>query len=115
MVEKRNLKRRGFSYYMQAVDNTTQQAIGYLSDISPRGFRLDSKRGIKPNQQIELLLDLTGDVADKAFMVFMARSKWCKIDEIDPFVYNIGFEIVNMSAEDAAIFKRIFEKYGTGK
>jgi PilZ domain len=115
MVEKRNLKRRGFSYYMQAVDNVTEQVVGHLADISPRGFRLDCKKEIKPNQQIELRLDLTGDVADKPFMAFVARSKWCKIDELDPFIYNIGFEIVKMSQEDAAIFKRIVEKYGAGQ
>jgi len=115
MVEKRNLKRRAFSYYMQAVNNTTQQAVGYLSDISPRGFRLDCKKQIAPDQQMELRLDLTGDVANKAFMVLMARSKWCKSDELDPFVYNIGFEIVDIAPDDAAIFKRIVEKYGTGQ
>jgi hypothetical protein len=115
MVEKRNLKRRAFSYYMQAVDNVSQQVVGYLSDISPRGFRLDCKKPIAPNKQFELRLDLTNDVATKAFMVLLVRSKWCRIDELDPFVYNIGVEIVSIAPDDAAIFKRIVEKYGTGQ
>ncbi len=114
MAEKRNLKRRAFSYYMQAVDNITQQVIGYLADISPRGFRLDCKKPIQINQEYELRLDLTDDVANKAFMILFVRSKWCRIDELDPFVYNIGFEIVKIGPEDAAIYQRIIEKYGSG-
>ena len=112
MAEKRNLKRRPFSYYMQAVDNITQQVIGYLADISPRGFRLDCKKPIQVEQEYELRMDLTDDVANKAFMILLARSKWCRLDELDPFVYNIGFEVVSIEPEDAAIFQRIIEKYG---
>jgi hypothetical protein len=115
MVEKRNLKRRAFSYYMQAVDEKTQKTLGYLADISPRGFRLDCKQSLPPDQDYQLRLDLTSDVADKPFMVIVARTKWCRIDVLDPFVFNIGFQVVNMGPEDAAIFQRIVEKYGTGQ
>ena len=112
-MEKRNLKRRAFSYYMQAVDNITQEVIGYLSDISPRGFRLDCKKPIQPNQEYELRMDLTDDVANKAFMIMLVRSKWCRQDVFDPFVYNVGFQITGIQPDDAAIFQRIIEKYGT--
>lgn len=112
MAEKRNLKRRGFSYYMQAVDNNTQKAIGYLADISPRGFRLDCKQPLPTGQDYELRLDLTNDVASKAYMIVVARTKWCRLDELDPFVYNIGFQLVSMAQDDLEIFHRIVEKYG---
>ena len=113
MAEKRNLKRQTFSYYMQAVDNITQEVIGYLADISPRGFRLDCKKQIQANQEYELRMDLTDDVADKAFMIMLVRSKWCRQDVFDPFVYNVGFQLVSIAPDDAAIFQRIIEKYGT--
>jgi hypothetical protein len=114
MAEKRNLKRRAFSYYMQAVDEKTEKTIGYLADISPTGFRLDCRQPLPTEQDYQLRLDLTNDVATKAYMVVVARTKWCRLDELDPFVYNIGFQIVTIEPEDAEIFKRIFEKYGAG-
>jgi hypothetical protein len=46
-------------------------------------------------------------------MVFVARSRWCHRDHIDPNTFNIGFEIVNMAPGDLVIFQRMFDKYGT--
>ncbi len=112
--EKRNLKRKPFSYYMQVSDDNSDHIIGYLSDISPRGFRLDCRRELPINQTFSLRFDLTDEVASKPFMVLVARSRWCRLDELDPFVYNVGFQIVSMDAEDVEIFKRITEKYGRG-
>jgi hypothetical protein len=113
MADKRNLKRRHFSYYMQAVDNITQEMVGYMADISPNGFRLDCKRPIQPNQEYELRFDLTSEVADKPFVTLLARSKWCRLDEFDPFVYNVGFQLIRVELEDIEIFRRILQKYGT--
>lgn len=115
MAEKRNLKRRSFSYYMPVMDNTTQKVIGYLADISPKGFRLDCKQPLPTGKAYQLRLELTGEVAVKPFMIVVAQAKWCRPDELDPFVSNIGFELVNIDPEDAAIFQRIVEKYSSGR
>jgi hypothetical protein len=112
--EKRNLKRKAFSYYMQVIDDNTDKVLGYLADISSSGFRLDCRQQIPIKQNYSLRFDLTDEVASKAFMVLVAGSKWCRLDELDPFVYNVGFQIVSIDPEDAEIFKRIVEKYGKG-
>ncbi len=112
MSERRNIERREFSYYMRLVDNDTQELIGHLMDISSGGFKLDSQRPIAPNKDFHLRMDLTSEVADKPFMVFVARSKWCEIDPLDPFVYNVGFQLINISPSDFNIIKRMIEKYG---
>jgi hypothetical protein len=46
-------------------------------------------------------------------MVFIARSKWCRRDHVDPFTFNVGFEIINMAPGDMLIFQRMFDKYGS--
>jgi hypothetical protein len=58
-------------------------------------------------------IELTSEIADKNSMVFIARSKWCRKDHIDPNTFNIGFEIMNMSPSDMIIFQRMFDKYGS--
>jgi hypothetical protein len=113
MKEKRNLKRKAFSYYMQVIDDNTEKPVGYLADISSRGFRLDCRQQIPINQNFSLRFELTDEVAEKGFMVLVARSRWCRLDELDPFVYNVGFQIVSLAPDDAAIFQRIVERYGT--
>ena len=113
MANKRKMARRDFTYYMQVKDEATKQVIGYLSDISTGGFKLDCSQPIPNGQDFRLHIELTADVADKTALIFIARSKWCHPDHIDPTSYNVGFEIVNMAPSDMVIFQRIFEKYGS--
>ena len=115
MADKRKIDRREFTYYMQVTDDITKQLIGYLTDISTGGFKLDSPKEIPAGQDFRMHIDLTSDIADKNSMVFIARSKWCRRDHIDPNTYNIGFEIMNMSPSDMTIFQRMFDKYGSKK
>ena len=115
MANKRKIDRRDFTYYMQVKDETTKEIIGYLSDISTGGFKLDCDKKIPNGTDFRLQIELTADVADKTSMTFIGRSKWCHPDHVDPTSYNVGFEIVNMSPTDLEIFNRMFEKYGSQK
>lgn len=109
----RKLDRRQFTYYMQVQDDATKQIVGYLSDISTGGFKLDCDKRIPTGQDYRLSIQLNSEIADKTSMVFIARSKWCRPDHIDPTSFNVGFEIINMAPSDMVIFQRIFEKYGS--
>ena len=111
MIEQRKRKRRNFSYYMRVTDSVTQKPIGHLSDISAIGFKLDSAQPLPVGEHYNLRLDLPNEVADKNFLVFMAKSKWCSTDKADPFTQNVGFEIINITPQDAAIYNRIIERY----
>lgn len=112
-AEKRKLTRRNFSYYMRVIDETNGKLVGHLADISSGGFKLDCAQSIPSNKDFRLRIELTSEVAAKSFMVFMARSKWCRSDPIDPTSFNVGFQITNMTPSDFDIFARMFEKYGS--
>ena len=113
MPERRRLDRRTFSYYMRLMNENTGELVGHLADISTGGFKMESLKPIPPNLDFRFRIDLTSEVADVPFMVFDARSKWCRRDNIDQSIFNIGFQLVDMSAEDAEVFSRMFERYGT--
>jgi len=111
--DKRNRpERMEFFYYQKVVDYDSQEIVGHLSDISIGGFKLDSQNPIPVNKDFRFRMNLTSEVADKPFMVFVARSKWCKVDPIDPYVYNIGYQLIHISPGDLEIFNRMMEKYG---
>jgi hypothetical protein len=112
LEDRRRLDRRDFSYYMPLIDHDTKELVGHLADISTGGFRMDSLSPIPPNKDIQFHLDLTGEVSTKPVIVFVARSKWCQVDPLDPFCYNVGFQLINISPEDAEIFNRLIEHYG---
>jgi hypothetical protein len=112
LVKRQRPERKDFSYYVQMFDHETQGLLGHLADISPGGFKLDSPGPIPPNKDIRFHLELTSEMADKPFMVFVARSKWCQIDPLDPFCYNVGFQLIGISPEDLEIYNRMIENYG---
>jgi len=110
--ERRRRDRKDFSCYMQIFDHDTQELVGHLADISSGGFKLDCQKPIPMDKDFLFRMDLTSEVASKPFMVFVARSKWCKVDPFDPFCYNVGFQLTNISPGDIEIFNRMIETYG---
>lgn len=113
MAEKRKVARRDFTYYMQVTDDLSKQLIGYLTDISTGGFRLDCPKKIPIGQDFRMQIQLTPEIANKNSMVFIARSRWCHPDHVDPYTFNVGFQIISMTPSDMVIFQRMFDKYGS--
>jgi hypothetical protein len=111
--EKRREKRHAFGYYMPLMDENGMEVIGHLSDISPTGFRLDCREPIPGNRLIRFRLNLTPEVSEREFIVFTACSRWSKPDRFDIWTHNVGFEITEIEPDDAAIFQRIVELYGS--
>ena len=111
--ERRKFKRRNLAYYMLVKDSYTQQIIGHLVNISPSGLLIDSQKPIPMQKDFYLSLDITPDIAARDYIVFKARSKWCQPDAIEPFLYDIGFSIIEISSGDAAILQRIADKYAS--
>ncbi len=114
-MERRKRDRREFSYYMRVMNENTGELVGHLADISVGGFKLESQRPISKNMEFPLRIELSSDISDKTFIVFIANSKWCQPHHIDASLFNVGFQIVDMSSEDLESFKKIYEMYGSEK
>ena len=111
--ERRKEKRRKFTYYMRVVDANTLQPVGYLTEISAIGIQVDCEKPLPVDANFKLRMDLTQEVANKPYMVFQARTKWCHNDKLDPNIFNVGFEVFINARDDSEIFKRMIEKYGS--
>ena len=79
-------ERKDFFYYKQVMNPVTREVMGHLADISAGGFKLDSQRPLPTDMDFQFLINLSSEVADKPHMVFVARSRWCRVDPVDPFV-----------------------------
>ncbi len=111
--ERRKRERRTFSHYMRLMNENTGDLVGHLVNISPSGFKLETLKAIPLNTDFPLRIELPRDLTDKPYMVFIARSKWCRPDRIDPTQFDAGFEIMEMTPGDEEIFKLLFERYGS--
>lgn len=110
--ERRKLSRRNFSYYMRVLDEVTGNLVGQLSDISTGGFKIESSQPIAAGTDFQLRIDQTREISNKNYLSFTARVKWCSRDPFDPTIYNVGFELVDMTPADYDIFIKMFNEYG---
>lgn len=111
MEEKRKTKRRYLLYYMRIYDVATRQQIGNLVDITPRGIMIVSDHPFPKGQITRLRMELTAEVSEKPYMEFSVRSRWCEPD-INPSMYNSGFEILELPPDDIEIINRIIDEFG---
>jgi hypothetical protein len=113
-TERRKMNRRQISYYLPVMDSATKQVVGHLMNLSPIGLMMDSQVSIPPKMKFSLHMDLMEEIAGQASIEFVATSIWCLPDSIQPFLYNAGFSISDISPADLEVVKQIAEKYGEG-
>jgi len=112
-IERREKDRRYCTYYLPLTDAVTTKQVGIMTDISLGGFKLECRESIPKGQVNQLHLTLINEIAPQDSIEIVGVCKWCQPDDIDPFSYNIGFEVLDMPPCDKNIFQLIFEEYGT--
>lgn len=112
---KRKLPRRNFSYYMRVLDKNTGELIGQISDVSTGGFKLESSSPVAVGLTMELCIDQMSQISERSFIVFSARTRWCERDPYDPTIYNVGFQLLDMTPADYDVFVKMFNAYGEQK
>ncbi len=113
MAEKRTVPRKNFSFYMRILNDDTQEILGHMVEVSSIGLRLETVGPLPINKDYYMRLELTPDLGNLPYIVFIARSKWCKIDNIQPNLFHVGFELIEIMPEDKEIFLRVMAKFGT--
>ncbi len=112
-IEQRIDKRYKVGYYMPVINNNTLEILGYMSDISPRGFKLESGKALTVNKDYRICLNQISEISDSPYINLVARAVWVQPDKITPDEYFEGFRIVSISQNAQKIFQRIVEVYGT--
>jgi hypothetical protein len=112
LQDRRRYKRRNLIYYVPVIESDTHHPIGRMADVSSKGFKLDSENEIPLGKDFQLGLNTTPDIADVSFIAFVARSRWCEADKIEPCQYYAGFDIVDIDPQAARVVQSIVDKYG---
>jgi c-di-GMP-binding flagellar brake protein YcgR len=111
MIE-RKYERHKYGSYMRVTDNSTHELLGYLSDLSLGGFRLDSPKALPVKKDYTLRLDYASVVEEKPYIVFVAQVRWLRPDPITPNEYSAGFQIVSMAPSEQEIYQTVVDTYG---
>jgi hypothetical protein len=111
-MKERTDERRKYGDYMRVTDNFTHELLGYLTEISLGGFRLDSPKALKVKKDYTIRLEFASADADKPYVVFVARVKWVRPDPVIPGEYIQGFKIVSISPAEKEIYQSVVKQYG---
>jgi hypothetical protein len=115
LTESRKNERHNNGVYMRVTDHDTEEIIGYLTEISLGGFRLESPKNLTVDKDYTLRLEYAIEEKDKRYIVFVARAKWSQPDPITPYEYILGLQIVSMAPSEQEIYQSIVENYGQSK
>ena len=113
MPERRTTPRKKFVFYMRVLNDDTQEILGHMVEVGSDGLQLETTMPLPINRDYYLRLEITPDLGDRPYIVFIARTKWCKMDEIELNLYHIGFGIAEIMPDDKQIFLNVLKKYGT--
>lgn len=88
--ETRALKRRHLVYYLEVYDDTANQLLGHLVDLTTNGLKLVSKKRIPTNRNYRLRMMLPEGYFSQKDIYFEAKSLWSSND-VNPDFYDTGF------------------------
>ncbi len=111
MEERRKLSRKYLMAFSSVLDNNSGMLLGYLCDLTLDGLMVISKVPKNAENEIELYIELpdTPKFSRKSLKI-KTRIIWCEAD-IDPRLYNVGFQFVNLAEEDKPIIEQMIESY----
>jgi hypothetical protein len=97
---------------MRVLNDDTHEILGHMVEVGEIGLQLETTVPLPLQKDYYLRLELTPELADRPYIIFIARTKWCKMDDIEPNLYHVGFEIAEIMPDDKQIFLRVLAKYG---
>ena len=111
MDERRKLPRKYLMAYSSVFSKSSGQMLGYLCDLTLEGLMVISKEPSQPDKEIELRIDLPEvPKFPKRRILVNSRVAWCQPD-VDPSLYNIGFQIMELAPGDDAIIEQMIDAY----
>ncbi|MBN2549039.1 MAG: PilZ domain-containing protein [Anaerolineales bacterium] len=109
--DRRKFPRKYLTFFGRVFERDTGQLIGQMADVTPQGAMIISGRPLELDQDFQLRLDLPETIFEQDHMDFDARSVWCQPD-LEPSLFNTGFQLLNMTPEKVAIVEQIIKEFG---
>jgi len=86
--------------------------LGYVGDLTPQGVMVIGEKAVEAGKQLTLGIDFPESLPEMPArrISISARAAWCRNDD-SPHYFNIGFEFIDVSLENAKIIDAILERY----
>jgi hypothetical protein len=110
--DKRALERKQLVYYLKVFDRRRDEVLGKLKDVTPEGIMLTSEFPIEVNVRYQLRMVLPPEFSEKQFLVFDAKSLWCRQNDYHD-IYDTGFILIDVSPADKSLIAKLIREFGS--
>ena len=111
MLERRHQDRKYLTFFSRVVDRNSGRMLGYLMDIATNGAQLVGNISIKLHSPISIRVDLPENFDNHECLDLIVIAVWSQPDA-DPEFYRTGLQLVDPTAEDLDILKRLLVEFG---
>jgi hypothetical protein len=98
MNDRRKKPRRITSDYYVLFDQTSDEVIGRVVDLSAGGAMLITDEPLESLQRCQCRMSLPDFIRGRRFITFELESKWCQFNRVSNW-YEVGCEFVDMDHE----------------
>jgi len=112
MNNQRKESRKKLVAFTPVYDLLHKTLIGYIGDLTPQGVMVIGEKQIEIDKHLTLGIEFPDDESDAHTLrvAIFGRAAWCRQDET-PQYFNIGFEFLDISPENAKIVDTILDRY----
>lgn len=112
MNNQRKESRKKLVAFTPVYDLLHKTLIGYIGDLNPLGVMVIGQKRVEVNKHLALGIEFPQDQSESHILkiVISARVAWCRQDE-SPQYFNIGFEFLDISPENAKVIDAILIRY----
>ena len=112
MNNQRKDSRKRLVAFTPVYDLLHKTLIGYVGDLTPQGVMVIGEKPVEIDKHLTLGIEFPDDVSKTHSLrvAISGRAAWCRQDET-PQYFNIGFEFLDISPENAKIVDAVLNRY----
>jgi hypothetical protein len=109
-TDRRNDPRKRTSDYFIVIDVQCRSALGRIMNMSRRGMMLISEEPVETHQTFQCELKLPSPVNGRESVSFVARSVWCRHNELFG-LYQTGYKIQPIEKADEPTLNKFMKLF----
>lgn len=111
MSDHRKEARKKLIAFTPVHDLLRKTLLGYVGDLTLQGVMVVGEKPVEINRNLTLGIQFPESLPDTPAMriVIPARAAWCR--QTDGPQFNIGFEFIDVSPEDANVIETVLKRY----
>jgi len=112
MTVQRNESRKKLMAFTPVYDLHRKALLGYIGDLTLKGAMVIGEKSVEVEKHFILGIEFpeAPPTMTAKRIVIPARVAWCRMDDA-PQGFNVGFQFIEVSAENAAVIEAILERY----